>query len=100
MGLQSAPRESSSVTLFPDGNLADTRSRSSPAATGGGDVAARRMITVVACPQCAARFASSSDIEREWMQKHMERSHGPGRIARVRHDQLFQLERQEARRAS
>jgi hypothetical protein len=38
---------------------------------------------VVACPNCAARFASSRDIEREWMEKHMERLHGDSRTRRV-----------------
>jgi len=38
---------------------------------------------MVACQQCAARFAASQEIEREWVAKHMARAHGDNRIARL-----------------
>lgn len=39
---------------------------------------------MVACEKCAARFVASKEIEREWMQKHVERAHGEQRILRLR----------------
>jgi hypothetical protein len=38
---------------------------------------------MVACPHCAARFSASPEIERQWLERHVQRSHGAGRVARV-----------------
>lgn len=38
---------------------------------------------MVACPQCAARFAAAEEIEKQWYERHIERSHGPQRVVRV-----------------
>ncbi len=38
---------------------------------------------MVACQQCAARFAASPEIEREWIARHTARAHGDGHIARL-----------------
>jgi hypothetical protein len=89
------------MTLFHDGNLVETTVRVLALAPfGAAKTNERRDIKVVACPQCAARFASSQDIEREWMQKHMERSHGPGRIARLGQSRFRRAEQPGARKAS
>jgi len=37
---------------------------------------------MVACPYCTAKFASMPELERKWIDRHIERSH-VRRVARV-----------------
>jgi uncharacterized C2H2 Zn-finger protein len=41
---------------------------------------------MIACPNCAARFSANPEIERQWYERHIQRSHGAGRVARVEAD--------------
>lgn len=36
--------------------------------------------TMTVCPQCAARFSAAPQSERQWLQRHMFRSHGIQRM--------------------
>jgi hypothetical protein len=35
------------------------------------------------CPQCAARFSAAPQSERQWLDRHMSRSHGIQRMQLV-----------------
>ena len=37
---------------------------------------------MVACPYCTAKFASMPELERKWIERHIERSH-VARVARI-----------------
>lgn len=37
---------------------------------------------MVACPYCTAKFTSMPELERKWIDRHIERSHA-ARVARV-----------------
>ena len=37
---------------------------------------------MVACPYCTAKFSSMPELERRWIERHIERSH-LARVARV-----------------
>jgi len=38
---------------------------------------------MTACTRCAARFAGAPDVERQWIERHIARSHGVTRMALV-----------------
>jgi len=38
---------------------------------------------MTACPHCAARFSAAPDDERQWLSRHIGRSHGINRMKRV-----------------
>ena len=38
---------------------------------------------MVACPFCAARFAATPEIEKQWYERHLSRAHGEGRVLKV-----------------
>jgi hypothetical protein len=92
MWAQGGARGSLLLGLFRDGNLAETDSKNEDAGHVETAFVAEKeqgVWAMVACEQCAARFAASKEIEREWMQKHVERAHGEQRISRLaRRDQL------------
>ncbi len=37
---------------------------------------------MVACPYCTAKFASMPELERSWIERHIDRSHA-ARVAQV-----------------
>lgn len=37
---------------------------------------------MVACPYCTAKFAAMPELERKWIERHIERSH-VARVARI-----------------
>ena len=70
------------MDLFPNGNLAETYCDGRDATLPPPSYSERSAFAMVACPNCPARFASTREIEREWMEKHLQRSHGDQRITR------------------
>ena len=47
------------------------------------DLAQMETIRMVACPQCTAKFASTAEIEAQWLETHLARFHGRTRATKM-----------------
>ena len=49
---------------------------------------------MTACPICAARFSAAPGVERQWLERHTNRSHGINRMQRVANGQARDARRE------
>jgi hypothetical protein len=47
------------------------------------EVERKKETRMTVCPNCAARFSAAPDVERQWLERHTDRSHGINRMQRV-----------------